>query len=556
MIIDERQPRPVDDEPTEESPLLAEQEDAAAPPTKASRFVRFQRAHLALPVVFFGFFAGTITLTTSVEILQIISCQFWWSRHDPSRIPPDGNIPNELCGVPGVQKLFSQLFQVFIILDLCGGLITSSPVGTLAAKFGRKPLLITVATITTFSALILILALRNASLPLIFVASAFSAIAGPRQLLLLSTMFVVDLAPNPAPVLSILEGSIYLGLSISYALGGVITTRSGRLTTVFWVQATISAAILLYVIVAIPETFGRDKRAARAAEVAAERVRRPSLASRSSSLERIRDTTSAFARPFGLIWPRRDPTTGKRNKRLLLLSTAMFFALIGTTYVAPAWMLFVTNHFHATPEQNGYVLSLLSSIKTIYLLFVLPVILKWGRSFYNQRWRSSDVETDADLASSHFDVYLLAVSWFVDAIATSGIGLSRSMGVATAWVMLFSLGSGASPCISTIVSASVEPLARGEALAAIALVRSVSEFLSPIILGSIMNATIDTSMPQAMFFVSSILMAFGVGISTFIRDSDRYIPHEERLRRDDNLCSGDLGFGQDYQGRDDGVGED
>ncbi|KAG9087025.1 hypothetical protein FS749_003222, partial [Ceratobasidium sp. UAMH 11750] len=84
-------------------------------------------------------------------------------------------------------------------------------------------------------------------------------------------MFVVDLAPNPAPVLSILEGSIYLGLSISYALGGVITTRSGRLTTVFWVQATISAAILLYVIVAIPETFGRDKRAARAAEVAAER---------------------------------------------------------------------------------------------------------------------------------------------------------------------------------------------------------------------------------------------------------------------------------------------
>ncbi|KAG9078237.1 hypothetical protein FS749_009795 [Ceratobasidium sp. UAMH 11750] len=72
--------------------------------------------------------------------------------------------------------------------------------------------------------------------------------------------------------------------------------------------------------------------------------------------------------------------------------------------------------------------------------------------------------------------------------------------------MLFSLGSGASPCISTIVSASVEPLARGEALAAIALVRSVSEFLSPIILGSIMNATIDTSMPQAMFFVSSAFL--------------------------------------------------
>ncbi|KAG8728775.1 hypothetical protein FRC10_004583, partial [Ceratobasidium sp. 414] len=329
IINNERQPRPVDDEPTEESPLLAEQEDAAAPPAKPSRFMQFQRAHLALPVVFFGFF----------------------------------------------------------------GLITSSPVGILAAKFGRKPLLIGVATIAMFSALTVILALHGSSMALIFVASALSSIAGPRQFQLLSTMFVVDLAPNPAPVLSILEGSIHFGLAISYALGGVITTRSGSLTTVFWVQMAISATILLYIILAIPETFGRDKRAARAAEVAAEqargrRLRRPSLMSRSSSLERVRDTTSAFARPFGLIWPRRDLTTGKRNKRLLLLSAAMFFASIGATYVGPAWMVFVTNRFHATPEQNGYVLSLLSSIKTVYLLFVLPVVLKWGRSSVRKNLRS------------------------------------------------------------------------------------------------------------------------------------------------------------------------
>ncbi|KAG8731924.1 hypothetical protein FRC10_001356, partial [Ceratobasidium sp. 414] len=172
------------------------------------------------------------------------------------------------------------------------------------------------------------------------------------------------------------------------------------------------------------------------------------------------------------------------------------------------------------------------------------------------RWRPNDIGTDADSSSSHFDVYILAISWFVDVVAISGIGLSRSLQVATAWVMLFSIGSGASPCISTIVSASVEPLARGEALAAIALVRSVSEFLSPIILGSIMNATIDTRMPQAMFFVASILMAFGVGIATFIRDSDRYIPHEERLLHDDNLRSGELGPGQDYQAGGGGVSED
>ncbi|KAG8715046.1 hypothetical protein FRC09_016977 [Ceratobasidium sp. 395] len=544
MIVDERRPRPADDEPTEESPLLAGQRDAETSSGKLSRFAEFQRAHLALPVVFFGFLGE----------------HFWWSTHDPSRVPPDGNIPNELCDTPGVQKLFSQIFQAFIILDLCGGLITSSPIGTLAAKFGRKPLLIGVATITTLSAFVFIAALRTASMALIVVASALNAIAGPRQLQLLSTMFVVDSTPNPAPVLSVLEGSIYLGLAISYTLGGVITTRAGNLTTVFWVQAAVCATILLYIVVTIPETFGRDKRAARAAEVAAEQARRrgpvrPSLGTRSSSLERVRDTTSAFARPFRLIWPRRNPVTGKRNIRLLLLSIAMFSALVGAAYVGPAWLVFATNRFHATPAQTGYVLSLLSSIKTVYLWLALPAILKWGRPFYNQRRRPDTAQPDVDSPSSHFDVLMLGISWLIDAVAIVGIGLSQSLQASTAWIMLVSIGSGATPCISTIVSASVEPLARGEALAAITLVRSVSEFLSPIILGSIMNATIDTNMPQAMFFVASILMAFGVGIVTFIRDSDRYIPHEE-ISQHDNMYFGDLGPERGCQTAGDGVGDD
>ncbi|KAG9081092.1 hypothetical protein FRC07_014646, partial [Ceratobasidium sp. 392] len=122
-------------------------------------------------------------------------------------------------------------------------------------------------------------------------------------------------------------------------------------------------------------------------------------------------------------------------------------------------------------------------------------------------------------------------------------------------IMLVSIGSGAGPCVSTIVSASVEPLARGEALAAITLVRSVSEFLSPIILGSIMNATIDTDIPQAMFFIASILMIFGVGITTFIRDSDRYMPHDERFQHD-NLYYGEPGRERDCQDGGDAVGDD
>lgn len=192
---------------------------------------------------------------------------------------------------------------------------------------------------------------------LILLSTTIAAVGGPRQLSLLSTMFIVDVANDPALILSVLEGSVYLGNAISFTLGGLVTRWSGGVTYVFWIQAAIFAVLLLYIIVAIPESFGQEKRTARAAEVAAEQSRgrgstsRQRSRSRSMSLERVRDTAGAYARPFRLIWPRRDTVSGKRNLRLLLLSIAILFAFTGVAYTGPAFLVYATNRFHATPEN-------------------------------------------------------------------------------------------------------------------------------------------------------------------------------------------------------------
>lgn len=62
MTIHPGNPRPlepVNAEPTETSPLLASQDGVgnleATGSSRLSRIMQFQRAHLALPVVFFGF---------------------------------------------------------------------------------------------------------------------------------------------------------------------------------------------------------------------------------------------------------------------------------------------------------------------------------------------------------------------------------------------------------------------------------------------------------------------------------------------------------------------
>ncbi|CEL56236.1 hypothetical protein RSOLAG1IB_07652 [Rhizoctonia solani AG-1 IB] len=536
MIVDDRRaPEQVNEaEPTETSPLLREPDEPQGnQPLSRSRIMRFQRAHLALPVVFLGFMSGSITVTTSLQIVNTIACQLWYSTHDPSKIPESGHIPEELCQAPDVQSLFARIVQILVVVDICGAVITSSPIGTLSAKFGRRPIFIIVSLLYTISPLVVLAALYQGSLVLIIASTCISAIGGPRQLSLLTTMFIVDVASDPGPVLSILEGSVNFGLAISYTLGGLITRWSGNLAYVFWVQAAICTVLLLYIIIAIPESFGWEKRTARAAEIAAERSRgrhrnsRPRLTrSRSASLERVqegvKESASAFSRPFALIWPKRDPSTGKHNKRMLLLSVGVFLAYLGSSYAGTAYLVYSTNRFHATPDQNGYLLSSITAGKTIFLLLFFPLILKTGHRLYLSN-HPPRVDTKSS-PISQFDVHLLAFSFLIISLALIGVGLSPNRIAANASLMVDVLGSGVGPCISALVSASVEPLVQGEALAAVALVRSTAEFLSPILLGSILSRTANTRLPQLVFFVSSVLLLLAVGIIVMVKDADRYTP--------------------------------
>ncbi|KAF8593119.1 hypothetical protein BDV93DRAFT_566896 [Ceratobasidium sp. AG-I] len=45
-----------------------------------------------------------------------------------------------------------------------------------------------------------------------------------------------------------------------------------------------------------------------------------------------------------------------------------------------------------------------------------------------------------------------------------------------------------------------------------------------------MNITIDTKLPQAVFFIAAILLFIGAGIVMLIRDEDRYITPEEAIQ--------------------------
>ncbi|KAG8941730.1 hypothetical protein FRC03_004034 [Tulasnella sp. 419] len=80
-----------------------------------------------------------IVMTTTVEIMRRLSCQFWYTVNDPGRLLP-GMIPadSELCKIAAVEVLFGKVINFEAVVDAVGALISFALVGKYGDKNGRR----------------------------------------------------------------------------------------------------------------------------------------------------------------------------------------------------------------------------------------------------------------------------------------------------------------------------------------------------------------------------------------------------------------------------------
>lgn len=118
----------MDPRPAERLPLLSEHigipvNVAEVEHTKRSRQRhRFSPALLIVPVTVLCRLAIMLPSTTSFSILEMISCRLWYYWHDPASIPPTGQIPDELCSIPGVQEYYAAVVSIQAALGGIGSL--------------------------------------------------------------------------------------------------------------------------------------------------------------------------------------------------------------------------------------------------------------------------------------------------------------------------------------------------------------------------------------------------------------------------------------------------
>ncbi|KAH0832310.1 major facilitator superfamily domain-containing protein [Lanmaoa asiatica] len=529
-----------------ETTLLLGETRSASP--SRERF-RLSPETLLIPVALATKLATLIPTTTLVELIRRAVCMLWNISHgDPATFPAGGPIPPELCDVPEIERYYATVIAIFSATE---GILSIAGCGILSrisSHYGRKPALLLLLT-TGIMASCLISGSQYTPDWLThwtFLAGVLLAqSSGPFLYAYLVNMYIVDVCAPEArtAALSKIAGWTALGACISFAMGGIVTTKTGNPLIVFYIAAAIFAATLIYVVSVLPESFPEEKRNA-LSRMGPELV-----------IDGLPTTSFLIFEPLKMLIPTRK-LDGSRNWRLAWCATHTFVFMAADTYAAPAWLVLATSKYHLTPTDTGLFFTIVTVSSTIVLAVIVPQLVRVLSPYYNRRIKyslpmqeyiSNGEELELE-TSDRLDVHLAFVSCVIAGISYLSAaasttnqalifckGSSNDVRLFTdIYIYIFTNAAGIcigfttihAPTVRSLVAGSVDPLKQGEALAAIEMVSNAANALSPIIMGSILTASINTT-PLLLFYIHLIVVLISSALLFLIRGVDRYQgPHE------------------------------
>lgn len=151
-----------------------------------------------------------------------------------------------------------------------------------------------------------------------------------------------DICPFPA-----LNFLFCLGGALSFSLGGWITAQVNNLTGVYIISIAVHTLTCIYILTILPESFPLTKR---------EELRRQrEEEARSTPLHGwVRNILSLLAivfEPLKQLKPTYNPSTGKRNWRLVYCAIHIFIVTVADGYAALAMVVYFASRYQYTPAE-------------------------------------------------------------------------------------------------------------------------------------------------------------------------------------------------------------
>lgn len=518
---------------SESTPLLSEQQE----PSSGRR--QFSPLTLLIPLAVATRLTSTLPTTTLLEVIRSVICRVWLTSN--GNLPPGGEMSEELCAVPEVEKLFATVISAFSIGNGLAAMVSCSLISYISSRLGRKPVILGTIAISFlgYSLMVCSQYLSGWLQASVLIASILPQMFSDTSIMMFITnIYIVDVsdAEDRTPILSAIGGWTALGQAVSFSIGGLVTTKTNDPLIVFYISIFVLGAIFVYVLAFLPESFPEEKR---------DKLRRQRLAqqnveisARQNLSNRLISTLTIAFEPLRQLVPA-PKADGRRNWRIVYCTIHIIISTLADWYAGSALLLLYIMKYSYSSAQTGIVLTTVCLSAVFSLTYTMPSLIRVLRPIYARKVviledqqdpsENTVVSTSTDL----LDVHIAFVTWVINAVAyivASATTTHVSHLIAMAVVGFCAIHN---PITRSLAVSSVDPLKQGEALAAIEMMSSVGIFLSPLVMGSIFTATIS-SQPMLVFYIHAAVVIAAASLLFLIRDSDRY---QEPLRHNTNSSS-------------------
>lgn len=295
-----------------------------------------------------------------------MTCEAYYDKH-PS--PPPGTVKDR-CSLPAIEAGTAKAVSLLGAGTTLFGLINLFITGWLIKRIGVKAaLLIQVfwPAIRLVVQNIGVAAGGNAGIIIVQASQIITIVGGPNGYLLALNSFITEVVPHEerTPSLGRLQGAMFFGTSIGYLIGGDISERWGIIWP-FRVTLGLFCLSTLYVFLALPWIPKQEE---------------TEESTKARGMRRFFGPLKIFApQKWILLDGRIQLEFGP-----ILLAIGAYLGILATGYIPTMLQMFSTDIYGFGTRQNGLLISLNSMLRGLFLTFIFPHIIAFGRRQVSRR---------------------------------------------------------------------------------------------------------------------------------------------------------------------------
>ncbi|RDI85298.1 hypothetical protein Vi05172_g4844 [Venturia inaequalis] len=476
----------------------------------------------------------SVTQVPLIYIFRLMTCEEYYRTHN---LPP-AHWEKDKCSVHAIEASTAIAVSILGFSTTIFGVLNLFVTGWTIKKWGVKSaLLLSVfwPAVRLGIQNVGVYVGYNTGILIIQSSQIITIIGGPAGYMLALNTFVTEVIEHEerTGALGRLQGAALFGTSIGYLFGGLISDWLG-IQAPFMITVGLFCISCAYVAIFLPWI--------------------------PSSEVVVKKTSGGLTRFFGPLktfapqkWVRKDGRVGYEYGALLL-GVGVFFGILATSYIPILLQMYATDSLGFGTTENGYMISLTSLVRGLFLTLAFPRIIKVGRAWtkrHDERVNMAkskspeesplikttespipDMPTDPnDFASGEgmeneeepiepprpsseqetfkFDLFYTRFSLITDGIIT-GLATFVTQGwqmylVALALPLAAGTGSAAKGTILQMCTKDE----RVDALKAITLLEMIARLATTSVFGLIFAAFSNIGMPNLVFTVNAGVAVFG-----------------------------------------------